>query len=46
MLAPEEWKKPPHEFVGAFRLNADQSWTAIEEPDLKQRLAEQLVRRE
>lgn len=44
MLAPEEWKEPPHEFVGTFRLNGDRSWTAIEEPALKLRLAEQLVR--
>jgi hypothetical protein len=45
MLAPDEWKEPPHDFVGTFRLNGDQSWTAINEPGLKLRLAEQFARR-
>jgi hypothetical protein len=28
MLSPQEWGgKPPHEFQGSFRLEADMSWT-------------------
>jgi hypothetical protein len=42
MLSPIDWKKPPHEFIGTFRLEADRSWTATEDPALKHRLAELL----
>ena len=32
MLSPEEWGgKPPHEFIGSFRLENDMSWTPVEE---------------
>jgi hypothetical protein len=32
MLSPEDWKgKPPHEFVGAYRLEADMSWSPASE---------------
>jgi hypothetical protein len=27
LLSPEEWGTPPDEFVGAFRLEPDMSWT-------------------
>ena len=28
MLSPEDWKgKPPHAYVGAYRLEADMSWS-------------------
>jgi len=28
MLSPDDWKgSPPHEFLGAFRLEADMSWS-------------------
>ena len=31
MLSPEDWKgSPPHEFGGAFRLEADMSWSPAE----------------
>lgn len=32
MLSPEEWgAKPPHEFIGSYRLENDMSWTPVEE---------------
>jgi len=32
MVAPHEWgTAPPHEFVGSYRLGADQSWTPADE---------------
>lgn len=32
MLAPEDWGgKPPHQFIGSYRLEADMSWTPVEE---------------
>ncbi len=32
MLSPEEWGgKPPHEFMGSYRLENDMSWTPVEE---------------
>ncbi len=31
MLGPEEWGgKPPHEFIGSYRLENDMSWTPAE----------------
>ncbi|MBD3671662.1 MAG: DUF2452 domain-containing protein [Gammaproteobacteria bacterium] len=31
MLGPDEWGgRPPHEFVGSYRLESDMSWTAAE----------------
>lgn len=30
-LSPEDWGgRPPHEFLGAWRLEADQRWTKVE----------------
>ncbi len=32
MLSPAEWGgKPPHEFIGSYRLENDMSWTPVEE---------------
>ncbi|MFW6051917.1 MAG: DUF2452 domain-containing protein [Myxococcota bacterium] len=32
MLSPEDWKgAPPHEHAGSYRLEADMSWTPVEE---------------
>lgn len=31
ILSPQEWGTCPHTFIGAFRLEYDQSWTPIEE---------------
>ena len=42
MLAPSEWKKAPHAFVGTFRLEADRSWTSPDDPGLKLRVGESL----
>lgn len=34
MLSPEEWRqKPPHPFVGSYRLEADLSWTRAEDAE-------------
>ena len=33
MLSPDDWQgKPPHAFVGSFRLETDMSWTPTEPP--------------
>jgi hypothetical protein len=32
MLAPQEWQAP-HQFVGSYRLEADMSWTPLQEAD-------------
>ncbi len=32
MLSPDDWRAaPPHPFQGSYRLEPDQSWTALEE---------------
>lgn len=32
MLAPEDWQQgPPHAFEGSYRLEADMSWTPLEQ---------------
>jgi len=32
MLEPADWAgRPPHEFLGTFRLEADMSWTPMDE---------------
>jgi hypothetical protein len=32
MLSPDEWGgKPPHEFLGSYKLEADMSWTPAEQ---------------
>ncbi len=34
MIGPDEWRgEPPHEYVGSYRLEADQSWTPMGEED-------------
>lgn len=32
LLSPDEWGEPPHEHEGAYRLEADMSWTPADEP--------------
>lgn len=47
MLAPEEWGgRPPHEFIAAYRLEADMSWSATNdnvETDESRLFIEQLL---
>jgi len=34
LLSPEDWQgQPPHDYQGAYRLENDMSWTALEEAD-------------
>lgn len=34
MLSLADWReRPPHVFVGSYRLEADYSWTRLEQPD-------------
>ncbi len=34
MVSPDEWGgAAPHEFAGSYRLEADQSWTALADDD-------------
>lgn len=38
MLSPEEWGgEPPHEHLGSYRLEADMSWTPVEEIEERDR---------
>lgn len=31
LLSPEDWNgKPPHDYLGGYRLEADMSWTALD----------------
>jgi hypothetical protein len=33
MLSPEDWRgRPPHRFIGSFRLEHDRSWTPMDQP--------------
>jgi len=47
MLSPQDWKgRPPDEFAGSFRLEADYSWTPADEldqPDDTGRIVQQLL---
>lgn len=47
MLGPDEWSgKPPHPFVGSYRLENDMSWTPASElgsPDDSRELVERLL---
>ena len=47
MLAPEEWGgQPPHEFIAAYKLEADMSWSKHDDthaPDDSRTLLEQLL---
>jgi len=46
MLSPEDWGgAPPHTFEGSFRLEADQSWTPLEEIDEVAEHPEELVKK-
>jgi hypothetical protein len=37
ILSPEDWGgKPPHEFMGAYRLEGDMSWTSISQDVAKE----------
>jgi len=31
MLSPTDWHTPPHSFCGSYRLEADYSWTRLED---------------
>lgn len=43
MLSPEDWRnRPPHPYVGAFRLEADMSWTAADKAPESDNLQESL----
>lgn len=50
MLSPDDWQgMPPHSFLGAYRLEADHSWTPAEEmdrPDESHELVRRLLGRE
>ncbi len=38
LLSPEDWRgRPPHPFVGSYRLEGDRSWTPLEELDQNRR---------
>jgi hypothetical protein len=47
MLSPEDWNgRPPHEFVGSYRLEQDMSWTPLEhvaERDADEALVQRLL---
>lgn len=46
MLSPEEWGgAPPHEHLGSFRLESDQSWTPLEDVDADRERPEDRLRR-
>lgn len=46
MLSPDDWGgSPPHAFEGSYRLEADQSWTPVDEIDADAERPEDLVRR-
>jgi hypothetical protein len=45
MLAPDEYSQgAPHEYVGSFRYESDESWTPIEEVEAKDRHREEIER--
>ncbi|MDH5491017.1 MAG: DUF2452 domain-containing protein [Myxococcales bacterium] len=45
MLSPAEWgHRPPHEFLGSYRLEADRSWTPAEQAEERDREGEALTR--
>ena len=46
MLSPDDWDgAPPHPFRGTYRLEADQSWTPLEEIEGDPEAPEALLRR-
>lgn len=45
MLAPEDWREgAPHTYVGSYRLEADLSWTPVEELDQPNETGEMVQR--
>ncbi len=48
MLSPEDWRgQPPHPYLASYRLEADYSWTALEDldqADVTGDLVQQLLR--
>lgn len=48
LLSPDDWRgRPPHPFVGSYRLEADLSWTPLADlarPDDTRALVERLLR--
>lgn len=46
LLSPDDWRgTPPHPFEGSYRLEADQSWTPVDEIDPAAEPPEERVRR-
>ncbi len=47
MLAPEDWREgPPHAYKGSYRLEADYSWTPLEQvdqPDETREMVQRLI---
>jgi len=47
MLSPEEWGgKPPHEFIAAYKLEADMAWSSVDDigkPDETKKLLDQFL---
>ena len=44
MLSPEEWGTPPDEFQGSYRLEADMTWTPVEDTEQRDTIEEPLRR--
>ena len=42
MLSPDEWRTPPDEFQGSFRLEADMTWTPLEDTQQRDTIEEPL----
>ena len=43
LLSPDEWRgAPPHRFVGSYRLEADQSWTPLDQVAARDRARQPL----
>ncbi len=46
MLSPADWQgSPPHEHVGSYRLEVDQSFTPVEHIEARDRAADELAAR-
>ena len=45
MIGPDEWRgDPPHDYLGSYRLEADQSWTLIgDEEERDERLSSEAI---
>ena len=44
MLSPEEWGTPPDAFVSSYRLEADMTWTPVDDVDQRDTLEAPLKR--